>query len=265
VPRADNAVPLKNLLERLSEHWVWLNGVIVALTVEKAVEGFLHGFDHSWFVDPTHDFGGLGRHAPAEMEFGWLGHLLQLWRVIVLFVIAARFYLGSVYLAESHLTNNVQERGRSIWKGGWTAKKVAATAYRRRAIIYRRHFFIGISHFALFFAWSLTITIFRYHWGFSSYFIVLEVILLWDLWYLGSPRGFSHPWVELNFKIALGGFCLWGVAALLVGGECKLEIADAVALAPAVWVSAREMGWIFKNAFKDYDSGEQAWRELDGI
>lgn len=159
------------------------------------------------------------------------------------FLMVARFYFGSVWLAHKHLTNKVHRRG----------SRIPAGDFGTRSLLYHVHFITGIFHFALFFAWSLTVTVDEFHWiGFSPFFLFLELILLWDLWYL--PWGFGSPWIWKNVITAAVGLLLWAPVLLFrcsCGKPC-LMIAEAIAVSPALGVSMSEIGALLKEAFKEY-------------
>jgi hypothetical protein len=195
------------LLDKLAKEGVWFYGVIAALAVEKAVEGFLHSLPTSWFFDPTHP----RPYNPEEFVPGIGGHFLEAFRVVLLLIMGVRFYFGAVWLSEQHLKNRARHNVQP--HDAW-----------RRARYWRNDFVTGIFHFVLFFAWSLTVTVHNVHLRFfSSYFILLEVILLGDLLY---PFKEFRSYIKRNLKTAarslvtLSFLCIvWGP-----GGEPWAEV-----------------------------------------
>jgi hypothetical protein len=231
------------LLDKLAKEGVWFYGVIAALAAEKAVEGFLHSLSTRWFFDPTHP----RAHGLEEFVPGIAGHFLEVLRMVLLLIMGVRFYFGAVWLFEQHLKNLARH-------------KVQPHDAWRRARYWRNDFVIGIFHFVLFFAWSLTVTVHEVHFHFfSSYFILLEVILLWDLLY---PFKEFRSYIKRNLKTAA-----WSLVTLsflcLVWGSGGEPWAEAVALMFPLRESLWELRKFLQKTIEEHWSAQKSIAESE--
>ena len=154
-----------NLVEKLHKGADFLYGVLIAVSIEKGIEGFLHVSAHEWFVDPTHPHqGGESPHAPEY---------LMVWRLMILLVMVARFYIGSIrYFTETYKNPpNITD----------------SSSFKNR---FSFDFFAGLVHFSFFFALGLSLTVPAGNvdpfdcYKLSSFSIVLMFILLFDMLWL---------------------------------------------------------------------------------
>lgn len=161
-------------LEKLHKGVDFLYGILIAMSLEKVIEGVMHASSSTWFVDPTHphsDEAAAMVHAPEALMY---------WRTLIFLIMVARFYLGSIrYFDKTYKSNTLELKG-----------------FRPR---FFADFVVGLIHFILFFPLSLAVTVppgrisvfscFK----FSSFVIMLMVILLYDtLWLAVRPIVTRH-------------------------------------------------------------------------
>lgn len=165
----------------------FLLGVIVALAIEKAMEGFLHGLNHSWLVDPLRPL-----LSETEMSPGLFQKCLEFARLIVFMVMIVRFYFGWIFY--SH--------------------KMHLEAGLPNPAAYRRDFFSALFHFALFYAWSLTITTRMRFWLILNSFVIgMVAVLLYDILWVRwlHATGSARKWAWRN-----GMTVVWCSVLLLI-------------------------------------------------
>jgi hypothetical protein len=212
----------------------FLFGVLIAVALEKAVEGFLHVAAHGWLVDPV-----PCRESPSTSHPNWW---LALLRLLIFAPMVASFYFGSLKYFEDTYSHPPSIRSDELGRR------------------FRIDAFSGLIHFALFYTWSLCITapvaasMQLCRWSVSPFLLMLVAVLVYDaVWYgfrvwatrAGPVRWKAHDqnthdqiwkWTWKNLLVAL-----WIVAAVLVlGGWFRPAIAEAIAIVPAIVVSVRE-------------------------
>ena len=233
------------LVEKLHKGADFLYGVLIAVSIEKAIEGFLHVSFHDWFNDPAHPH--------VEDATPHASTVLILWRVMVLLVMVARFYIGSIrYFAETYKDPH---------------GPADSSSFRNR---FSFDFFAGLMHFSFFFALGLAVTIPAGNvelfpcFQLSSFSLMLIAILLFDLiwlvirlifilsWQRKDTRSTSQhvdfwkladkkandmiwKWGKLNFKTTAAiSLCLFIVE---IFWRSQWEIAESVFLIPLFVVS----------------------------
>jgi len=110
----------------------FLFGILIAVSLEKAVEGFLHIIVPSWGAEAVHN-----HEANLPAGCGWA---LALFRLLVFGALIANFYFGSIkFFEETYGSPPSSKPGEFGWR-------------------FRIDVFCGLTHFALFYAWSLSLT-----------------------------------------------------------------------------------------------------------
>jgi hypothetical protein len=170
-------------LEKLHKGVDFLYGILIAMSLEKVIEGVMHASSSTWFVDPTHphtEEAAVVLHAPAALMY---------WRTLIFLIMVARFYLGSIrYFDKTYKSHALDLKG-----------------FQPR---FFADFLIGLIHFLLFFPLSLAVTVppgrisFFSCFKFSSFAIMLMVILMYDTFWLAArwmiTRQRSEEWKVLD-------------------------------------------------------------------
>jgi len=165
----------------------FLLGVIVALAIERALESFLHGLNHNWLADPLRPL-----LTAAEMSPELAQKCLEFARLILFMVMIVRFYFGWIFY--SHKTH--------------------LEAGLPNPVAYRRDFFSALFHFALFYAWSLTITTRMRFWLILNPFLIgMAAVLLYDILWVRwlHATGSARKWAWRN-----GMTVVWCSVLLLI-------------------------------------------------
>jgi hypothetical protein len=166
-------------MEKFRKGADFLFGVLIAVALGDAFEGFLHISLHEWIADPASPASGFSPQDYAP----WC---LALWRLIVFASMVANFYFGSIKYFDKTYSNTPS----------------TDTKFGTR---FTADFFSGLVHFALFFMWSLSISaplksLLASRCFYLSFFsLMLMIVLIYDLiWWclrrLVTLISKSDPW-----------------------------------------------------------------------
>ena len=238
-------VPAADPAEKFRRGADFLFGVLIAVSLEKAVEGFLHVAAHSWTADPA---APKSESLPLEHPWSWL--VLLVLRMLAFTPMIASFYFGSIkyfdetYGAAAPASTNANEFGRG----------------------FRVDLFSGIIHFALFYAWSLSVPaldkFIQYgSWSFSPFLMMFVFVLIYDSFWLSvrwlATRQTKNPaWVahdQETHKMIRG----WAIRNLLIASWIVVVVlvplsfthpirSEALAILPAIVFSLRDFKKIVK-------------------
>jgi len=126
-----NEVTNSDATEKFRKGADFLFGILIAVSLEKAVEGFLHVAVPSWGAEAPN--GSATDHAAWPLAF---------FRLLVFASLIANFYFGSIKFFEE--TYGDKKPPTSLpGEFGWR---------------FRVDVFSGLAHFAFFYAWSLSLT-----------------------------------------------------------------------------------------------------------
>ena len=238
-------VPAADPADKFRRGADFLFGVLIAVALEKAVEGFLHVAAHSWTSDPA---APRSESLPLEHPWSWLA--LLVFRMLAFTPMIASFYFGSIkYFDEIYGTaappsTDVNEFGRG----------------------FRVDLFSGIIHFALFYAWSLSVPaldkFIQYGgWSFSPFLMMFVFVLIYDFFWLSfrwlaTRHTTNAAWIEHD-KTTHKMIRSWAIRNLLIASWVVVVIlvpwsfthpirSEALALLPVIFLSLRDFKKIVK-------------------
>jgi hypothetical protein len=146
-------------MQRLHAHAFWVYGVIVGLAIREAL---VRAGSHIFLP-------GSPTFLPSDV-LPWKLHL-EAFRLIIFLMTITCFYFGSgVFFDKVYLNEK--------------------TASRFEKKSYGLDFVLGMVHYLVFFAWSLTLADHsRFRWGLSPFLLFMSAILLYDVvWFVASIR-----------------------------------------------------------------------------
>jgi hypothetical protein len=146
-------------MQRLHAHAFWIYGVIAGLAIREAL---VRAGSHV-FLPSSPSF------LPADV-LPWKLHL-EAFRLITFLMTITCFYFGSAFFFDKVYLNE-------------------ATAPKFEKKSYGLDYILGMVHFLVFFAWSLTLADHsRFRWGLSPFLLFMSAILLYDVvWFVASIR-----------------------------------------------------------------------------
>lgn len=204
----------------------FLFGILIAVSLEKAVEGFLHIVVPGWGAEAAHNHDA---HLP-----GYCGWALALFRLLVFGALIANFYFGSIKFFEE------------------TYGKPPTSTPGEFGGRFRIDVFCGLTHFALFYAWSLSLTAADpislpfCEVKITPFLLMLLAVLAYDVpwlgirWLLTHWRNAGAGW-EQRDRVAHGHIGGWtwknliivilviGLAHVIVTHQVAVEVAAGVA------------------------------------
>ncbi len=185
----------------------WIYGVIVGLAIREALVTTLHHLFLMPSVDP------------------WQLHI-EAWRTVLFLMMIIRFYFGSlIFFNDTYI-----DRGRSA--------EVAIKSYGL-------DFFMGLMHFIILFAWSVTIVSHgpRRYFGLSNFLIVMAVVLAFDLvWWVFNSGYDTKKRIKLWTAVNLLTLGLSALVFLVVKVSTdNPQIAEEAAMVPVGMIAGVEL------------------------